>query len=139
MNRSRTVVVATKNTGSGKGAFEGRATRLVIMPEFQGAGIGLRFLDTICQAWWEGRNRYPKACTTVFHTSHPGLCAGLRRSPRWHQVSAVLYGGNKKRSTESMSRSGNSVRTGYGGHFRAVQGFRYYGTPETFGQGLGAS
>lgn len=132
------MVVATKNNGKGKGAFEGRGTRLVIMPEWQGAGVGMRFLNAVCQLWWEGRNRYANPCTTVFHTSHPGLCAGLRRSKNWHQVSAVLYGGNKVKSRSSMDAStqGKVSRAGYGGHFRAVQGFRYYGTPETFGAGL---
>lgn len=135
------MVVATKNTGKGKNAFEGRATRLVIMPEWQGAGIGLRFMNAICQMWWEGRNRYSNPCTTVFHTSHPGLCAGLRRSKQWHQVSAVLHGSSKSRSQASMSRSAGSKvgsRAGYGGHLRAVQGFRYYGTEETYGAGLEA-
>lgn len=116
------------------GLVEARACRLVIMPEWQGAGIGLRFLDTVCEEWRQGRNRYGIKVPTLFHTSHPGLAAALRRSPNWTQVSGNLYGGNKRRCTESMAASaargrmaalGNS--TGYGGHFRAVQGFRYLG------------
>jgi GNAT superfamily N-acetyltransferase len=108
------------------GLREARACRLVVMPEWQGAGVGLRFLNSLCQAWLDGKNRFGKSMPTLFHTSHPGLCAALRRDRRWAQVSANLYGGNKRRSAASMRRSGN-VGQGYGGHFRAVQGFRYLG------------
>ena len=44
-----------------------------------------------------------------------------------------MVGANKKKSTASIrkshSKSGRNIGsgTGYGGHFRAVQGFRYYG------------
>lgn len=108
------------------GLVEARACRLVVMPEWQGAGVGMRFLNAVCDLWRRGRNRYGLRMTTLFHTSHPGLCAALRRDPRWRQVSARLYGENKRRSAESITRSGGRG-VGYGGHFRAVQGFRYYG------------
>jgi GNAT superfamily N-acetyltransferase len=119
--------------GTQAGLREARACRLVIMPEWQGAGIGVRFLNTVCEMWLRGDNRYRKPMPTQFHTSHPGLCAGLRRDPKWAQISAVLYGVNKRRSAASITKSvrraqGGSVNSaGYGGHFRAVQGFRYLG------------
>jgi GNAT superfamily N-acetyltransferase len=97
------------------GLREARACRLVIMPEWQGAGVGLRFLNTVCELWRTGQNPRGLSVPTLFHTSHPGLAAGLRRDPLWRQVSAALCGGHKGR------------RAGYGGHFRAVQGFRYHG------------
>ncbi len=109
------------------GATECRASRMVVMPEWQGAGIGMRFLNTVCEAWLKGQNRYQRGMTTLFHTSHPGLCEGLRRDKKWRQVSAVLYGGSKKRSSQSMAKSGMACTSGYGGHMRAVQGFRYVG------------
>jgi hypothetical protein len=98
------------------------------MPEWQGAGVGTKFLDFICQWHLDGNgtggHRYP----TLFHTSHPQLCGALRRSRKWAQVSAVLYGANKTRCHESLNRTGNrSFISGYGGHFRAVQGFKYLG------------
>jgi ABC-type ATPase involved in cell division/GNAT superfamily N-acetyltransferase len=109
-----------------------RACRLVVMPEWQGAGVGLRFLNAVCQLQLEGANRWGRKVPTIFHTSHPALCAALRRDPKWRQVSAVLVGSNKARSRESMFASqarGRKVITGsgYGGHFRAVQGFKYTG------------
>lgn len=112
--------------GTRQGLREARACRLVVMPEWQGAGVGTRFLNAVCKMWLDGENRYAKKMPTLFHTSHPGLCAALRRDKRWTQVSAVLYGGNKAKSAKTI-RAGGYAATGYGGHFRAVQGFRYLG------------
>jgi ABC-type transport system involved in cytochrome c biogenesis ATPase subunit len=115
------------------GLREARACRLVIMPEWQGAGVGMRFLNEVCQLWLEGKNRYGIPMPTMFHTSHPGLCAALRRDKKWVQISAMLYGGNKVRSQQSIIRSAlksgaeSPGSGGYGGHLRAVQGFRYLG------------
>lgn len=115
------------------GLVEARACRLVVMPEWQGAGVGLRFLGAVCQAWLEGQNRYGLPLRTLFHTSHPGLAAALRRDRHWTQVSAALVGGHKGRSAASVNRSAQRAgwdgpgKAGYGGHFRAVQGFRYLG------------
>lgn len=128
------LAVSCKNVGKG---VEARACRLVVLPEWQGAGVGLRFLNQICQWQLDGGDgaRFPgRKLTTIFHTSHPGLAAALRRAPAWRQVSATLYGGNKARSSKSMLasiRAGGRgvVSFGFGGHFRAVQGFRYCGAP----------
>ena len=111
-----------------------RASRLVVMPEWQGAGVGLRFLNAVCQRLVDGQGRYGEQVKHVyFHTSHPGLCSALRRQKGWAQCSAALIGGSKLRSMESMvascARTGKKqVGTGYGGHFRAVQGFKFSGT-----------
>jgi GNAT superfamily N-acetyltransferase len=102
------------------GLVEARACRLVVMPEWQGASVGMRFLNAVCAAWRRGQNRYQRPMPTLFHTSHPGLAAALRRDAKWSQVSGALYGGEKRKSSE-----GKSMKSGYGGHFRAVQGFRY--------------
>lgn len=114
------------------GMAEARACRLVVMPEWQGAGIGLRFLAEVCERWRRGQNRYGIHVPTLFHTSHPGLCAALRRDMRWTQVSGSLTGCNRERSKATLARSAErgrmaAVGSGYGGHFRAVQGFRYLG------------
>ena len=114
-----------------------RATRLVTMPEWQGAGVGTRFLNAIAQYHAEGNGRKNKKLPTYFHTSHPQLCAALRRSDKWAQCSAKLYGDNKVRSNKSLSKSarknnGKEMNSGYGGHFRAVQGFKYIGGINTY-------
>ena len=77
--------------------------------------------------------------TTIIHTAHPGLAAALRRDRRWRQVSASLFGSDKLHSLRSLEVCGEKRRrevpgavivtgAGWGGHFRAVQGFRYVGT-----------
>lgn len=126
--------MASVNTG---GRAEARACRLVVMPEWQGAGVGMRFLNRVCeiQRRCEPGARLSYPSTVLFHTSHPGLCAALRRDPKWRQVSAKLHGSSKAASVASIrkaaaKRGKASIGTGYGGHFRAVQGFRYYGEPE---------
>lgn len=116
------------------GLKEARACRLVVMPEWQGAGVGLRVLDAVCERWRLGENRYGLPMPTLFHTSHPGLASALRRSARWTQVSARLVGDDKVRSAATMAESARrhgfkNPTAGYGGHFRAVQGFRYLGEP----------
>lgn len=110
-----------------------RACRMVVMPEWQGAGVGVRFLNWLCQYQVEGRGRYGDRVRTVyFHTSHPGLVGALRRDKKWIQCSANLYGGDKRKSAQTINKSQRKyrespVKTGFGGHFRAVQGFKYIG------------
>jgi ABC-type lipoprotein export system ATPase subunit len=109
-----------------------RATRLVVMPEWQGTGIGTAFLNEVCRLHLEGYGRLERKYTTLFHTSHPQLCRALRNSPYWLQKSASLYGGNKSKSIKTMSASainkGDAPKSGgFGGHFRAIQGFEYVG------------
>ena len=118
----------------GKQGVEARACRLVVMPEWQGAGVGVRFLNHVCQRYLDGDGHGKLAgrpMTTQFHTSHPGLCAALRRDKRWVQISASLHGTNRGNSMATMKKSDKSKRNngrgGFGGHFRAVQGFRFIG------------
>ena len=106
-----------------------RATRLVVMPEWQGAGVGTRFLNWVCAFHKAGGGRQGKEFPTYFHTSHPQLVQFLKRSKDWRQVSAVMNGGNKARSAASIKKAGGGIGVGYGGHFRAVQGFKYIGPP----------
>lgn len=110
-----------------------RATRLVVMPEWQGAGVGTKFLEWVCQFHLNGHGRRARKFTTIFHTSHPQLISYLKRSSLWDQVSSVLYGGDKKKSGISINKARKKLKqkafgpSGYGGHLRAVQGFRYIG------------
>lgn len=120
-----------------------RATRLVVMPEWQGAGVGTKFLEYLCEYHAIGLGRCGKKYPTIFHTSHPQLCEFFRRSKNWVQKSLNLYGGEKAKSEKSLkkaARKGGSkehdtpgrggANSGFGGHFRAVQGFKYIKRPE---------
>lgn len=104
-----------------------RLTRLVVMPEWQGAGVGMKFLEYVARRWFNGENRYGKRMTGIIHTSHPGLVAALSRSKRWVLKSQQMGGGNKAKSAAIIRRSGNGIGSGYGGHLRAVSGFRFVG------------
>lgn len=107
-----------------------RATRLVVMPEWQGIGVGTKFLNAICQYHLDGNGRCGHKYHVFFHTSHPQLCMALRYSKKWTQTGAKLYGADKCKSAASLARTSKSPRkctSGYGGHFRAVQAFKYLG------------
>lgn len=108
-----------------------RGTRLVTMPEWQGAGVGSRFLNFMGQFCLDGNARCNRKYPLYFHTSHPQLCGYLRHSKRWVQVSAMLHGANKVRSHRSLVKTCKNKELGggggFGGHFRAVQGFKYIG------------
>ena len=46
------------------------------------------------------------------------------------EIDAILYGANKSRSNASIIKTGKKgtiTGCGYGGHFRAVQSFKYLG------------
>jgi hypothetical protein len=85
-------------------------------------------MDHIAQMWLDGSNRYRKPMTTLFHTSHPGLAAALRRNRKWLYAGGRILGESGVKSRQSMSKSrGCAALSNYGGHIRAVQGFRYVG------------
>lgn len=111
------------------GLKSARMCRLVVMPEWQGAGVGLAFINHIAGMWLAGNNRYGKPMTTVFHTSHPGLAAALRRSEQWLYIGGRVLGesGLPSWTTLQAARHPGQGRSRYGGHMRAVQGFRYIG------------
>lgn len=109
-----------------------RACRLVVMPEWQGAGVGTRFLNSVCGIQLTSAKFAARATSVLFHTSHPGLCAALRRDKKWVQCSQSMFGTNKKKPAKRIMRSSLLARkpaivAGYGGHLRAVQGFRFIG------------
>ena len=105
--------------------IEGRACRLVVKPEWQGAGVGLRFLNWLCQQQLEGSDaaRLPgRNLTTLFHTSHPGLAAALRRDRAWRQTRAQLFGDNKMKSASSISAADRQVHPSPRRLWRAFSG-----------------
>lgn len=110
-----------------------RATRLVVVPEWQGAGVGTKFLEWVCEYHKQGLGRCNKSLPTLFHTSHPQLIGYLTNSKKWVLKSQKMFGGDKKKSSKSISKANQGTgkrmgpAIGYGGHFRAVQGFKYIG------------
>lgn len=121
--------VAHVGVGTTCGVKSARMCRLVVMPEWQGAGVGMAFLNHVAERYYQGRNRYDKRLTSIIHTSHPGLAAALRRDERWILISARLLGEKSDRASGAGQRrfkAGRNVPT-MGGHLRSVLGFRYVG------------
>jgi len=109
-----------------------RATRLVVMPEWQGAGVGTKFLEWVCEYHKNGNGRCAKKLPTLFHTSHPQLIGFLKGGKRWVLKSQMMFGGSKAKSRASVNKAQVGRvdpigSAGYGGHFRAVQGYKYIG------------
>ena len=104
-----------------------RGTRLVTMPEWQGAGVGTKFLEWVCEYHKTGGGRQGRKLPVMFHTSHPQLIGYLKYSKRWVLKSQAMFGGNKVKSGKSLEKSGSGATSGFGGHIRAIQGFKYIG------------
>lgn len=101
---------------TGNGRREARFCRFVTKPEWQGAGIGMRFLEYLAERELRGEGFIGHPTTSIIHSAHPALAVTLRRSPKWRQISQSLGATGAKDNP-----------TGMGGHLRAVMGFRYYG------------
>ncbi len=113
--------VAVTGMAIGKGVRAARATRMVIHPEFQGAGLAMPFLNLIAARERAGLGYIGAPAPTYMHTSHPGFIAALRRAPDWTLVSQQ-FGGRVRSDTPN-------TRSRFGHHLRAVAGFRYDGPP----------
>ena len=57
-----------------------RVSRLVVLPDFQGVGIGMTFLRTVATLEWE------KVPCVRITTSHPAMIAALARAADWRIV-----------------------------------------------------
>jgi GNAT superfamily N-acetyltransferase len=101
------------------------ACRMVVMPEWQGAGVGMRFLNDVCRLQFTDANKFHDRTDRVyFHTSHPGLCAALRRDKKWIQVSQMMGGASKADQKRRLASGKTPSIPSAGGHHRAVQGFK---------------
>jgi GNAT superfamily N-acetyltransferase len=79
-----------------------RITRLVVLPDYQGIGIGLRVAESVAELHRaEGRRINITA-------SHPAVLAHCRRSPRWRLVQ--LRGSGSRPSRQFKNYNGSSSR-----------------------------
>ena len=119
--------VATKPKGK---QVEARGGRFVVLPEWQGLGCGMKFVNKIGQMQIDGEGIIlGKSLTMLATTSHPGLARARRKDPKWQQITCPLHGQNTAHTKNTAKRQGKKKTgfEGFGGHFRAVQGFRYIG------------
>ncbi len=89
-----------------------RITRLVVLPEFQGLGIGPRLAETVAAAQAAKGNR------VTITASHPSVLAWCWRSPRWK------YLGLKKTGSTRQQLGPRAIRCSTG---RAVASFEWVG------------
>lgn len=112
-------------------AFHNKAyqlARFVVMPEWQGMGVGKRFLNWVAQYHLDGKGVSHRPYSCIIKTSHTRLCASLRRDPLWRLRTSQLYGTNKAKTIKAFLANPNNKKGGhFGGHFRSTQGFRYVG------------
>jgi len=89
-----------------------RITRLVVLPEFQGLGIGPRLAETVAAAEVAKGNR------VTITASHPSVLAWCSRSPRWR------YLGLKKTGSTRQRLANRTIRCSSG---RAVASYEWVG------------
>lgn len=78
-----------------------RASRLVVMPEWQGAGVGMRFLNHVCERYLRGENRYAR----------PGPMLFTRATRAFAQRCVVIRGGPRtQRGSSARTRRGAASR-----------------------------
>ena len=92
-----------------------RGHRTVVLPEFQGLGIGTAFSDAIAQMYVDRGLRY------FSKTAHPSFGEHREKSPLWRPTST-----NKKSRAASYIKKDGTVREmpGYGGTTTARDAYR---------------
>jgi ABC-type ATPase involved in cell division len=94
--------------------------RLVVMPDYQGLGIGGRFDD------WLGQYLYEKGLRYHNVVAHPAMVAYYMRSPRWRcyqRPKTTLASGSRKAKGELKRSQGKARRLGlYGFEYAPPKG-----------------
>lgn len=96
-----------------------RISRLVVLPDFQGLGIGSSFARTIAEFYSQTER------TVSITTSHPSMIAGLRRSPHWELRAVKKTGYSIQAGAKRGTLTGYLDNTSRG---RAVVSFQYWGS-----------
>lgn len=89
--------------------------RLVVLPDYQGIGLGKKLLDSMCELYKDEGNR-PRIVT-----SQPALINGLKRCPKW----ACTHIGRKVSHTGGLRKKG--AHTQGSGANRITASFEYIG------------
>lgn len=93
-----------------------RVSRIVVLPDYQGIGIGRRLLDTLAEHY------HKKSCVLHITTSHPAMIAALAHAPDWAMSSVKKTGFGVQHGARS-GKLNNYVQSVSQG--RAVVSFRY--------------
>ena len=91
-----------------------RGHRVVVLPDFQGVGLGNRLSEFVAQLYHEKGFRY------VTTTSHPAMIHHRAKSKKWRMTQKI----------KSRPESKNSLLVKKRGHERLNASFEYLGTPK---------
>lgn len=91
-----------------------RVSRLVVLPEYQGMGIGTAFLEGVAR-FYRGQGK-----RIGITTSHPAIIGHCCRSPKWRRVAMRKAG---------SPGGGPNLPRYKGSHGRAVMSFEFLGSP----------
>jgi GNAT superfamily N-acetyltransferase len=91
-----------------------RVTRIVVLPDYQGLGLGMRLAERVCE------HEALEGFRCNLTTSHPAAIAYCQRSPRWQCV-----GVRRTPGASHQTSHGLSVKTAAG---RAVASFEFVPT-----------
>ncbi len=95
-----------------------RVSRIVVLPDYQGIGVGRRFLDAVAELYRS------EAKTLHITTSHPAMIAALRRAGGW-MTTSVKKTGHRVQSGAHRGVLNDYIHSASQGH--AVASFRYTG------------
>jgi len=100
-----------------------RITRLVVLPDYQGLGVGLRLAETVCRLQGE------RGVAVGITASHPAVIAHCRRSNLWRTVAVRKTGGRVEGNFFSRRGRPDTGRP-KGSAGRAVVSFAFEGDAE---------
>jgi len=83
-----------------------QAHRFVVLPDYQGLGIGRRMAE------WVGQHLFDRGFRFHFITAHPAMIAGLNSSPRWKLLSysrSSIVGSQKTNVDGSIRKVANNL------------------------------
>jgi len=113
--KTKQPVAFCATTGMYGRAGRKRITRIVVLPDYQGLGIGLRLVEHVC------RHESGRGFRVSITASHPAVIAHCKRSDQWQAVNIKRAAGQSRQTAHGLH-----VKTAAG---RSVVSFEYVGQP----------
>lgn len=110
-----------------------RAARFVVMPEWQGIGVGKKFLNWVGQYHLDGNGASHKMLPLGIVTSHTRLCQSLVRDKKWKLIHQGLCGRNGLKDSGKRGRKIRKIPPKaqkyitLGSNMRSTMSFKYVG------------
>lgn len=94
-----------------------RISRIVVLPDFQGIGLGVKFLNAIAAGLKS------QGLSTYITTSHPALIRTLNKANNWEMI--------RQPSRVAQKGKSSSIKGGETSRSRITTGFRYAGKEDS--------